>query len=302
MSHNRIKPLLVVSFLLLAFTLSGCGTGLTPRTVVIPDTEADSGPALQGDFQIEKIYKLTDNDLGYARIWGWIDQDELLGEAPRPDRSNEIERIDYRNNAHTTIKGWNEAAEVIGFSPDGRFAASSDYTGGVERIRLFQLTDGQELPLGGSASGRMRITPLAWSSSGRYLAYGEGTRASSAGNTLTVYDTQSLSSRSYALPAGKVSSIRISNEGSGVLLAAQTASQFILSYGRLEGDSWNSLFEHSLKIDGSFDFINEDQILLTGQNGALLGFDRRNATTTVLAEQAGAFRLSPDRSYIAFTK
>jgi len=123
------------------------------------------------------------------------------------------------------------------------------------------------------------------------------------GSTVFVYDVIERSSKEYTLPLVNVTQVTVSNDGTAAIAVRFAERRYSLVYGKLEDHAFVNQYEHDISGDvGTFDFMNDDQIMLVGLNESLLVYDRRNGSSTVVMEQIGGFRLAGDRKAILYTK
>ncbi|ULL18324.1 hypothetical protein DVH26_29995 [Paenibacillus sp. H1-7] len=290
---------MLVCIVLLSLVLAGCAPSLKSKTIIIPETgDSGSSPAANEAMELSAIYKLSEN----GNILGWQSKDELLGTIWKTSRSRSLDRIDYKHNSYETWINLEGSTEIQGLSPDGSFAVSSVQADRKETMKLLRLTGSQPVEIGELSTEAMRVSMLTWSNNSRYTAYSEQ-KTGQAGRAIAVYDTAANKMKEYPIPDWNVLAVKISNDGSSALLVRSSGRQYSLVYGKLDETGFASLYEHDIAGDfGTFDFMNDDQVMLVGSSGALIVFDRRNNTTSVVTEQIGSFRLSPDRKMIVYSR
>ncbi|WP_127588060.1 hypothetical protein [Paenibacillus koleovorans] len=62
------------------------------------------------------------------------------------------------------------------------------------------------------------------------------------------------------------------------------------------------VYEHDALRRSQLEWVHNDQLAFLGSEGTLCAYDRRNAALSVMIEQIGQFRLSPDRRSIAYSQ
>ncbi|UQZ86583.1 hypothetical protein SK3146_05876 [Paenibacillus konkukensis] len=291
---------------LLCLALAGCAGRLSDKIVVIPDTEeagesADSG---HNGLEVGKIYKLPEQDITGSDIAGWIDNRRVIG-LIGGSAGRHLTAIDYQTG---TREAWQDTAteriELGAVSPDGKYIALTRYNGEKETYSLLStVSDRQEAVMSESDAGAAaaRTSPLAWSNNSRYVAYAkEKSRFGEA--ALVVYDRQTAAVNSWALPGWQVVYAKAADDGASAVIVRMEGGQPYAAYGTLSEGAFELRYEHNLNHADGVDFISDDQIVLSGANGALITYDKRNSSTAVLLEQVGIFKLSNDSKYIVYSK
>ncbi|MCR8631787.1 hypothetical protein [Paenibacillus radicis (ex Xue et al. 2023)] len=304
-----IKQILkfIVPYVIFGLVLSGCSGELKTKTIIIPDSE-ESNPiqTVNEDFVVNKIYKLMEEDTSNGDILGWADKEQVLGVFGRKDKERSLERIDYSYNSRQKLINIAANTEVENVSPNGVYlvktAANED---GQRKLLLHNLTDNKEDVITEIVKTNIRTNPVTWSNNSRFVASLQWDR-NKAETKLIIYDVISRSANELLFPnrneRDMIYNVKVSDDGKSVLLMKFADGQTYVVYGKLVGSEMANQYEQPVNSEGSFDFINDDQIMFVGQKGTLYLYDIRNANTTILLDQIGSFGLSSDRKYIAFSK
>ncbi|NOU93850.1 hypothetical protein GC093_11525 [Paenibacillus sp. LMG 31456] len=298
---------LIVPCIVFGLVMSGCSGELKTKTIIIPDT-AETNPiqSVNEDFVVNKIYKLMENDTSTGDILGWADKEQVLGVFGRKDKDRSLERIDYSYNSHQKLINIDANTEVESVSPNGMYVVSSVANeDGKQKLLLYNLTDHKEDLISELAKANMRMNPVTWSRNSQYVTYVQRDRTKAEAK-LVVYDVNSRSLNEIVFSSRNekdiIYNVKLSDDGKSALIMKSSDGQPYVVYGKIVGNELTTQYEQPISSDGSFDFINDDQIMFVGQKGALYLYDVRNANTTILLDQIGSFGLSSDRKYIAFSK
>jgi Tol biopolymer transport system component len=293
--------------LLIIVILSGCAsTKFNSRTVVIPDTEAEAAPELahsNGDFEVNKIYRMFEEEQNEIRILGWTDNEQVVGMRKTMDLSQMLQRFDYKNQTIQKVMSFSQNAEASMVSPDGLYIAVYVWDDKRNRtMKLYSLIDGKAITIDDSQSPLSAT--MIWSNNSRYLSFFIWDDQNE--EKLVVYDVTTKKLKKIDIPnEGEKSWSRyakVSDNGETVLIVKQMVDGQSIFFGKLNDNGIVSLYNHLLNRDGTADFLNNDQILFVSENNLLFAYDRRNKATTILGEQVGNFRLTRDRKYIAYSK
>jgi protease II len=295
-----------ILIMLVIVLLSGCSTlEFRSRTIVIP--EAEAVPELahsNGDFEVNKIYRMFEDDDRAMQILGWADNDHIFGKFMSIDKAQTMVSVDYRNQSSKTVTTLSMNAEASLLSPDGRYIlyyAWDDHGGRM--TKLYDLNNNKttsivenDIPMSGM---------MVWSNNSRYVAFFLSD-SQSREEKLAIYDVSTKQMKQIVIPIkdekGWVRYAKISDDGETVLIVKQMYDSQLMLFGKLDGNRLVELYEHKLSIDGAVDYLNNDQIMFVSENNLLFVFDRRNKATTILSEQIGLFRLTADRKTIAYSK
>jgi len=71
--------------------------------------------------------------------------------------------------------------------------------------------------------------------------------------------------------------------------------------GKWKGSQFVIEYEHSLHEGEGIEWLDPNRLIFAGTDGTLFIYDRRNGDLSVLKDQSGAFALSADRHYIAYS-
>ncbi|WP_169082352.1 hypothetical protein [Paenibacillus sp. PL91] len=299
-----IRYLLIL--LAIVFLPSCSSLEFKSRTIVIPETEAVPELAhSNGDFEVNKIYRLFEDDEQVMQILGWADNEHIVGKYMTMNRAQSMKTVDYRNQTSQTITNLNANTEPSLLSPDGRHVGLYDWDNKEgSATKLYNLNDKKStsfvdnnIPLSGM---------MTWSNNSRYLAFFLYDKIPTFQEKLTIYDVSAKKMKQIVMPIHEEKSwaryAKVSDDGETVLIVKQTYDSQLMLFGKLDGNRLIELYEHKLSIDVSVDYLNNDQIMFVSENNLLFVFDRRNKATSILSEQIGLFRLTADRKYIAYSK
>ncbi|QGQ94700.1 hypothetical protein EHS13_07265 [Paenibacillus psychroresistens] len=303
MSHSTFR--LIVVFVLLSFLIAGCTNELKPKTVIIPDTEESSEPdGVNEEFAVNKIYTLADPGDGNGDILGWIDQKQVIGLYGN-DQSRSFERVDYKYNSHQEIKAVKSSKQMAKLAPDGMHIAYFENKEITNQLKLLDLANSKEIVIQDNVVGPYLLNALTWSNNSQYVTNAVENEKVKDGSFIA-YDILHNSSNQYQVPGWNFREmsfgVKISDDGKSAMIIKVADGQYKLIYGELKGSGFVSIFEQPINVDGTYDYINDNQIIFVSAGGALSIYDRRNTTITNLLEHINAFQLSKDRKYIAYSK
>ncbi|OBZ12737.1 hypothetical protein [Bacillus sp. FJAT-26390] len=288
--------------LLTVVLLSGCSSlEFKSKTIVIPETEAVPELAhSNGEFEVNKIYRMFEDEERSMQIFGWTDDEHLIGKIMSIDMGQTMRKIDYRKQTSETVTSLNINAEPSQLSPDRRYIslyAWDEHEGKTTKLYDLKNDDTTTIVDNNFPSSGM----IMWSNNSRYVAFflwDDQWRE----EKLHIYDVTTKKLKQVEMPLSEEKSwvryAKMSDDGQTVLIVY---NQSVL-FGKLDGNQLVKIYEHKLSNDGAVDYLNNDQIMFVSENNLLFVFDRRNKATSILSEQIGAFRLTADRKYIAYSK
>lgn len=311
MTDHRWAPLgakLALVFLL----LSGCSLRPRSETIVIPDEAAEeSGTGQTGQpFEMKTIYRLPAGDERGLGTLEWASADAVVGVFGELGRAT-VQRMTPPYEKRQLVKTLSEDTLLASLSPGGRYLATGERDGEAVRLKLLTLSDGEEREIEtlNLANGTEREATLgksaAWSDNGRFFAYTLVSSDRRVDTGFGVYDAESGTTKHYWLTDWNRQeyplSAKPSDDGLSALIVKKSATGTRFVLGGLEAGVFETWHEQALGPEGQADWISGDQVAFVGPEGALNAFDRRNSAVSVLIPQAGEFRLSPDKKYIAYT-
>lgn len=293
----------LVACMFVSSLLSGCAGGLKSKTVIISDADESTEDSSMSneDFEINKIYQLSNNRDSRRVILGWFDNKHvlrLLG-----GRETSLELVDYRNSSRQKLKHFKEYLGENTLSPDGLYMVSVYRADGKLQVTLFNLHNDDKTVIGDSARKQTVMSGFMWSNNSRYVSYVKR-EVRKQKTRIVVYDVKLHRLHTFDLTQrhkrNTFSYVKVSNNGKRALLVKQEADQSYVVYGKFEEDEFTNQYEFPISSAERVDYINEDRILFISQNGSLTIFDRRNASSTILLKHIGIFQLSRDRESIAY--
>ncbi|RAV23044.1 hypothetical protein [Paenibacillus contaminans] len=294
------------AFLLtVCFLLTGCLSQARSETIIIPESGDELSTSGKSEmFDVKTIYRVLDKQTDDGIPLGWIDRSSLLGFFGEQTRSPSLERVDYPYEARLKLRNADAKAGYIALSPSGGMIASLVQTEtGDNAMKLISLSDQQESIVARISNEQIRSSKFGWSNNGRYLVY--IVRNGESGSIqISVYDTKEKTTKSYTVPGWKpkdtISSVHIADDALSAAIIKDSGKLSYVLYGALDVSGWTAQYEHPANRDSSVEWIHNDQIAFIGSEGSLYAYDRRNAALSVLIDQIGLFRLSPDRKVIAY--
>lgn len=294
------------AFLLtVCFLLTGCLSQTRSETIIIPESGDELSTSGKSEmFDVKTIYRVLDKQTDDGIPLGWIDHSSLLGYFGEQTRSPSLERVDYPYEARLKLRNADTKAGFYTLSMDGNTVASLLQTAeGDYSLKLTSLSDQQESIIARISNDQIRSFKYGWSNNGRYLAYIDR-NGESASIQISMYDTTGKTTKSYTVtgwkPKDTISSVYIADDAQSVAIIKDSGKLSYVQFGSLDGSGWLAQYEHPANRDSSVEWIHNDQIAFIGSEGSLYAYDRRNAALSVLIDQVGLFRLSPDRKYIAY--
>jgi hypothetical protein len=292
--------------LLTVVLLSGCSSlEFKSRTIVLPETEAVPELAhSNGDFEVNKIYRMFEDEERMIQILGWNDDEHLIGKYMSIDLGQALKSIDYRKQTSETVTNLNINTAPSQLSPDRRYVSiyAWDEQGG-RTTKLYDLKDNDTTTIVDNNIPSSEL--MMWSNNSRYVAFflWDDQRRE---EKLNIYDVSTKKLKQVGVPLSEEKSwvryAKISDDGQTALIVKQLYDTQLVLFGKIEGSQLVKIYEHKLSSDGAVDYLNNDQIMFVSENNLLFVFDRRNKATTILSEQIGVFRLTADRKYIAYSK
>lgn len=300
---NRVFTWMLLG-VLISILVSGCSGEPKSKTVVIPDKEGSGEAAnVNQNFEVNKIYKLLENEGNNGAILEWGDKEHVLAGLGETKIGYRIESVDYRDNSRQKLMDMSLGTTIYGVSPVGEYVTSYviDQENGEWKLKLLNLNSHTETAMGVID----KSIPPTWSNNSQYVSFGKIEQQKSQ-TSIVVYDRNLKLTKQFGLSPTWIdqailSSIQISNDGEGALIVKTINRQTYLAYGKLVGNEFTSQYEHPIRNGETFDFINDDQIVFVGQEGSLTLFDRRNMKAVILQGHISAFQLSKDRKYIAYS-
>lgn len=297
----------VVPLVLAGMLVSGCGNSSGSKTVIIPDT-LTAGEQLDAAvlFEVKQIYKVLQNDEDAGEVLGWLDGDRVLGIFVGKDRVRSVERVDYRNRSRQKTAMESETREIGELSPDGTQLALVENGKTSVKLVLTNVETAVETVVSDFSGTASEASTPSWSNNGRYAAYSATDRRSDT-MRVVVYDAIEARSDQYPITGwkgrdGTVTRVLPSDDGKSALLSIFADGQPYVAFGVLNNDQLAIRYEHPLLHEDGADYVDDDRFLFVGSMGTLYAYDTRNASTTVILERVGSFRLSRDRKSIAYSK
>jgi len=285
--------------------LTGCLSQARSETIIIPESGDElSTSGISDLFDVKTIYRVLDKQSDDGIPLGWIDRSSLLGFFGEQTRSPSLERVDYPYEARLKLRNAEAKAGFITLSMDGHTVASLLQTAdGDYSLKLTSLSDQQESIIARISNDQIRSFKYGWSNNGRYLVY--IVRHGESGSIqMSVYDTTGKTTKSFTVagwkPKDAISSVHIADDALSAAIIKDSGKLSYLLFGALDGSGWTEQYEHPANRDSSVEWIHNDQIAFIGSEGSLYAYDRRNAALSILIDQIGLFRLSPDRKVIAY--
>ncbi|WP_256758003.1 hypothetical protein [Cohnella sp. WQ 127256] len=307
MKQKRMATLLIL-IVIITVVLAGCMRQSRSETFIIPDSEEE---LISGDenelFGVKTIYRLLDKSGEDVNVLGWIDRKTILGLFGEQSRAPSFERIDYPYETRLKLSKADKLAGFATLSPDGRYLSTLTEEKGKDAysLKLVSMSDQQETDIAMITYEQIRSLRAAWASNSRFLAY--TLRNDTNGEvSICVYDIARGQTKEYSIRDWQekdiITAVHIADDGQSAVIVKRSFDQYYVVFGGMKGSEFTSQYEHAISPDGWVEWIHEDQIAFAGPEGTLYGYDRRNAALSVLLEQIDAFRLSPDRKYIAYTQ
>lgn len=296
--------------LLLAVTLSLTGCmglgGVRSETIVIPDTEEQAQAGGNAPFDVKTIYRVMSQGTEAGVPLGWLDQDALLSLMGDSSGASSLERVDYPYESHLKWRVAETKPDYMALSPNGQsLALVVPQADGSFALKLVSTTNQQETALGQIGMYQIRSVKMGWSNNGRYFFY-LSRNAVPGGDEIHVYDTATKSAKHYTAPDWKptdtIASIHLSDDAESVAVVKISNRTSYVQFGGWSGSELSTSYEHFAARDSRVEWIHDDQIAFLGPEGTLYAYDRRNAALSILLEQTGMFRLSPDRKSVVYTQ
>lgn len=314
----RKRFAILSALLAMIVLLSGCAGGQRSETIIIPSTEdehaADSGSK---PFQVKTIYRLPISDAKYDSLLGWADSESVVGVSQARDSMMNLTRLSPPYEQFEELHSVDVDPSNLELSPNGEFITGFKKTQDGIKVKLLSLSDGQEKNIAILKPHQEQLLTIpAWSDNGKYISYlvdtgtGDTDTEKSAPKALViqmaVYDTFTGQAKLYRLKGfpmkGSVTSAKISDDGQSVLIVWTNNERTVnIGMGAINGDGFQIQYEHQAGSDQAA-WLNKDQFVFLGTDGALYEYDRRNAALSVLLEKVIGFRLSQDRKYIAYSQ
>jgi len=291
--------------------LSGCASGLRTETIIIPDQseivpDAGSGHVLE----LNKLYRLPGMEEYKVNLWRWLTKDslvELSWGSSGWESVNQYARPYEQPEKLVELAGY--PLELSEWSPNGRYLAHlSPSLADHPQSLLLTLVS---IPGGaGEESETPHYFPrsaerkLMWSSNSRFVSYFTMNEQGEVG--IAAYDTQSGEMKHYTMPEQDKSailhSVKLSAEGDGVIIVRSEPGKLKgFALGKWKGSQFVIEYEHSLHEGEGIEWLDPNRLIFAGTDGTLFIYDRRNGDLSVLKDQSGAFALSADRHYIAYS-
>ncbi|NQX69013.1 hypothetical protein HQN90_23060 [Paenibacillus alba] len=298
---------LFVLLMIVSVMLTGCLRETRSETIIIPDSGDEAATNEKNElFDVKTIYRVLDKSTESAMPLGWMDQDALLSLFGEQTSSASLDRVDYPYESHLKLRNADMQANHITLSPNGQVVASTvRKDDGTYAVILVSLTDQQQTSIGRISNEQIVSVKFGWSNNGRYLIY--ITRSGVNGEAqISVYDTTGNMMKGYTFtgwnPKDTISSVHIADDAQSMAVVKTTDKLSYVQFGTWNETEFASKYEHLVARDSGVEWIHNDQIAFIGPEGTLYAYDRRNTALSILIEQIGMFRLSPDRKYIAYSQ
>jgi Tol biopolymer transport system component len=296
----------IMSWLIVLIIVAGCMGDFKSRTVIIPDDQfvSDAGEG-SGEFEVNKIYKMSNQEHRTSDILGWLDNEQILVAFEEQGHKISLEQMDYQYQSRQPLSKMEEYIQVSDLSPDGSWISLVTQEEGLQRIKLINVLNLKETIIEEKASAPLETGLLLWSNNSRYISYVKW-NSDNRSTSINVYDVALSIKHEYALlnrqGGSLISQAKISDDGEHALIIEQRKEQAYMMLGSLTTNGFASVFEHTVSNSYNYDYMNDDQIAFIGQDSDLILFDRRNESSTVLLERIDTFALSRDRKSIAYSK
>ncbi|NOU91913.1 hypothetical protein GC093_01495 [Paenibacillus sp. LMG 31456] len=304
---SKRGAVLFVLLMIVSVLLTGCLRETRSETIIIPDSGDEVATSEKNElFDVKTIYRVLDKSTESGMPLGWIDQDALLSLFGEHTRSPSLNRVDHPYESHLKLRNADVQENHISLSPNGQTVATTvKRDDGTYAVNLVSLNDQQQTSIGRLSNEQIRSVKFGWSNNGRHLIY--IARSGVTGEVqISVYDTSGKTMKGYTFagwkPKDTISSVHIADDAQSVAIVKTTDKLSYVQFGIWNGNEFASKYEHLVTRDSGVEWIHNDQLTFIGPEGTLYAYDRRNATLSILIEQIGMFRLSPDRKYIAYSQ
>ncbi|WP_147384567.1 WD40 repeat domain-containing protein [Paenibacillus sp. 1011MAR3C5] len=294
----------------LLLLLSGCAGGLRTETILIPDqpeTVPDTGSGHA--FDVNTIYRLPGMEEFNVSSWRWMASDMLARLSWGRGGWESIDRYaSPYEKPEKLLKLEGYPLEFSDVSPNGRYFAHLAPGNGDQHhstLTLVSIPEGVKTEVNSPyLLPRSAARELTWSSNSRFVS--SFYMDEQGGIGIAVYDAELGELITYMMPdqnkSSLLHSVKLSAEGDGAIVVRSEPGKltsFVL--GLWKDGRFVSEYEHSLHENGGVEWLDPNRVVFAGTDGTLFVYDRRNGDLSVLMDQSGAFALSADRQYIAYS-
>lgn len=297
---------------LLILLLTACGTRYQNETVIISGDEMSeqANQELLSPVQVQKIYRLPDENTDNGYWLGWTSSDSLIGSFKNtgfPERYK-LKELAYPFEESKNIIQSEGDHSRIALSPDGDQIADVHTHQTTITTTLMSTKDGKKTEVDTfDPKGQSYLQTMSWSENSQMIGYLVLDAAQYEKNTLRVYDTKTKSSQSYSLqgfnPGDSLLDAQVSKDGRSALIKLFETGQWertTIVFGKLADGHFEPKYRRQM-ADNHMTWISEDQFAFLGSDDTLYEYDQRNGELSVILERVFTFEFSPDKKFIAYT-